>query len=62
MASTNFLIGTPKAVRTETSLSVLAYNMKRIIRLSSIPAMLEAIRPENKIIASPSITRENRLP
>ena len=42
--STHFLTRTLKNVRTEMSLSVLAYNMKRMIRMMGVPALLEAIR------------------
>lgn len=44
MGSTHFLTRTLKNVRTEMSLSVLAYNKKRMIRMMGVPAMLEAIR------------------
>ncbi|MFN3817576.1 IS1182 family transposase [Blastomonas sp.] len=44
MGSTHFLTRTLKNVRTEMSLSVLAYNMKRMIRMMGVPALLEAIR------------------
>jgi hypothetical protein len=42
--STHFLTRTLKNVRTEMSLSVLACNMKRMIRMMGVPALLEAIR------------------
>lgn len=44
MGSTHFLTRTLKDVRTEMSLSVLAYNMKRMTRMMGVPAILEAIR------------------
>jgi hypothetical protein len=44
MGSTHFLTRTLKNVRTEMSLSVLAYNMKRMIKMMGVPALLEAIR------------------
>lgn len=44
MGSAHFLTRTLKNVRTEMSLSVLAYNMKRTIKIMGVPAMLEAIR------------------
>lgn len=44
MGSTHFLTRTLKNVSTEMSLSVLAYNMKRMIRMMGVPALLEAIR------------------
>lgn len=62
MGSTHFLTRTLKNVRTEMSLSVLAYNMKRMIMMMGVPALLEAIRTENNIIASSFLTTENRLP
>ena len=44
MGSTHVLTRTLKNVRTEMSLSVLAYNMKRMIKMMGVPALLEAIR------------------
>ncbi len=44
MGSTHFLTRTLKNVRTEMSLSVLAYNMKRMIQMMGLPALLVAIR------------------
>lgn len=44
MGSAHFLTRTLKNVRTEMSLSVLAYNMKRMIKMMGVPALLEAIR------------------
>lgn len=44
MGSTHFRTITLQNVRTEMSLSVLVYNMKRMIKMMRIPALLEAIR------------------
>jgi hypothetical protein len=44
MGSTHFLTRTLKNVRTEMSLSVLAYNMKRMIQMMGVPALLVAIQ------------------
>jgi transposase len=44
MGSTHFLTRTLKNVSTEMSLQVLAYNMKRVIKILGTPALLEAIR------------------
>src|SRR6201999_4358596 len=42
--STPFLTRTLEKVRTEMSLAVLAYNMKRMIQLLGVRALLHAIR------------------
>ena len=44
MGSTHFLTKTLARVRTEMSLHVLAYNLKRVMRILGIGAMLAAIR------------------
>jgi transposase len=44
MGATHFLTKKLKNVSTEMSLHVLAYNMKRVINIMGIPAMIEAIR------------------
>ncbi|MBF7013736.1 IS1182 family transposase [Novosphingobium resinovorum] len=44
MGSTPFLTRTLKNVRTEMSLSVLAYNMKRMIQMIGVPMMIQVIR------------------
>jgi transposase len=44
MGSTHFLTRTLKRVRTEMSLHVLAYNMKRVIAIIGIGPLLQAIR------------------
>jgi len=43
MGSTHFLMKTLKHVSTEMSLHVLAYNMKRAIKLVGAKALIEAI-------------------
>lgn len=42
--STPLLTRTLKKVRTEVSLAVLAYNMKRLIKLLGVQPLLETIR------------------
>ena len=44
MGSTHFLTKTLKNVRTEMSLCVLAYNLKRMIRILGVAPLIEAIR------------------
>jgi transposase len=44
MGSTHFLTRTLKRVRTEMSLHVLAYNMKRVIAIIGVGPLLQAIR------------------
>jgi len=44
MGSTHFLTRTLKRVRTEMSLHVLAYNMKRVIAIIGVGPLMEAIR------------------
>lgn len=44
MGSTPFLTKGLKGVRTEMSLAILAYNMKRMIRLFGATWLMQAIR------------------
>jgi hypothetical protein len=44
MGSTHFLTRTLKQVRTEMSLHVLAYNIKRVIAIIGVGPLLQAIR------------------
>jgi transposase len=44
MGSTHFLTKTLDRVRTEMSLHVLAYNLKRVMKLLGVGPMMEAIR------------------
>src|SRR4029077_10582257 len=44
MGSTHFLTRTLEKVRTEMSLHVLAYNMKRVIAILGVGPLLQAIR------------------
>src|ERR1035441_2879603 len=44
MGATHFLTRTLARVNTEMSLHVLAYNMKRVIKLLGIGGLLDAIR------------------
>jgi transposase len=44
MGSTHFLTKTLPRVRTEMSLHVLAYNLKRVMKIIGIPPLIEAIR------------------
>jgi transposase len=44
MGSTHFLTRTLKKVRTEMSLHVLAYNMKRVMAILGVEPLMEAIR------------------
>jgi hypothetical protein len=43
MGYTHFLTKTLPNVRAEMSLHVLAYNLKRVISLLGVPALLEAV-------------------
>jgi hypothetical protein len=45
MGYTHFLTKTLPNVRTEMSLHVLAYNLKRAISLLGVAALLEAVAP-----------------
>ena len=44
MGSTHFLMKRLKNVRTEMALHVLAYNMKRVMRILGVAGLMEAIR------------------
>ncbi|QIE29239.1 IS1182 family transposase ISBusp4 (plasmid) [Caballeronia sp. SBC1] len=44
MGSTHFLTRTLERVSTEMSLHVLAYNLKRVIRILGVTKMLKAMR------------------
>lgn len=44
MGSTNLLTRTLETVRTEISLDVLAYNMKRMIKIFGVAPLMVAIR------------------
>ena len=44
MGYTHFLTTTPPRVKTEMSLHVLAYNLKRVIDILGAPALMEAMR------------------
>ena len=44
MGATHFLTRTLKNVRTEMSLHVLAYNIKRMIQIFGVAPLIEAIR------------------
>jgi hypothetical protein len=44
MGSTHFLTKTLDKVRTEMSLHVLAYNLKRMIQILGVGPMIQAIR------------------
>ena len=44
MGSTHFLTRTLKRVRTEMSLQVLAYNLKRVIAILGVRPLMEVIR------------------
>ena len=45
MGSTHFLTRTIEKARTEMSLHVLAYNMKRMIQIFGVGPLMAAIRP-----------------
>jgi hypothetical protein len=44
MGSTHFQMKGVKNVRTEMALHVLAYNMKRVMRILGVGGLMEAIR------------------
>ena len=44
MGSTHFLMKRLGNVRTEMSLHVLSYNMKRVMTILSVPGLLQAMR------------------
>ena len=44
MGATHFLMKTLPKVRTEISLNVLAYNLKRMIQMFGVPQLIRAIQ------------------
>ncbi len=44
MGATHFLTRSLKNVRTEMSLHVLAYNMKRVLKILGTQALMQAMR------------------
>ena len=44
MGATHFLTKRLKRVRTEMSLQVLAYNMKRVVTILGVKPLMEAIK------------------
>ena len=44
MGATHFLTKTLKRVRTEVSLQVIAYNIKRVIAIMGVRPLIEAIQ------------------
>ena len=58
MGNTAFLTKGLRSLKTKTSLAVLAYNMKRMIRLFSVRQLLQALsslkRPSAAICPSPA--------
>lgn len=60
MESTYFLTRTLPKVRTEMSLHVLAYNMKRVIAILGVGPLMKAIRARNPGSTKP--TRSKRCP
>ena len=44
IGATHFLVKRLKNVRTETALSVLAYNLTRVINILGITPLIQAIR------------------
>jgi len=44
MGATHFLTKTLKRVRTEVSLQVIAYNIKRVIAIIGVRPLIEAIQ------------------
>ena len=49
MGSTHFLMKRLKNVRTEMALHVLAYNMKRVMRILGVGGLMEAIRARDRL-------------
>jgi hypothetical protein len=47
MGATHFLMKTLPKVRTEMSLHVLAYNLKRMIQMFGVPRLIAAMRCAN---------------
>jgi transposase len=54
MGATHFLTKTLTRVSTEMSLHVLAYNLKRVMKIIGIGAMIEAIRELRDLFCSPT--------
>ena len=54
MGATHFLTKTLARVSTEMSLHVLAYNLKRVMKLLGVRAMIEAIRSLRGLFCSPT--------
>ena len=54
MGSTHFLTRTLARVSTEMSLHVLAYNIKRVMKIMGIGAMIEAIGTLRALFCSPT--------
>ena len=54
MGATHFLTKTLTRVSTEMSLHVLAYNLKRVMKIIGIGAMIEAIRELRDLFGSPA--------
>jgi transposase len=54
MGATHFLTKTLTRVSTEMSLHVLAYNLKRVMKIMGIGAMIEAIRGLRDLFGSPT--------
>ena len=52
MGATHFLTRTKERVSAEMSLHVLAYNMKRMIKILDIEPLLEAIRAYGEAVAA----------
>ena len=52
MGATHFLIKTLPRVRTEMSLRVLAYNIKRVMRILRTEKLIQAICTFKDVIAS----------
>ncbi len=52
MGATHFLTRTKERVSAEMSLHVLAYNMKRMIKIMGIRPLLEAIRAHGEALAA----------
>jgi hypothetical protein len=52
MGATHFLTRTKERVSAEMSLHVLAYNMKRMIKIMGIGPLMEAIRAYGKALAA----------
>jgi hypothetical protein len=57
MGWTHFQMRTLKHVRTEMSLHVLAYNMKRVMQIMGIRRMIKAIRKSLRALLTIPIAR-----